>query len=205
MDKHLADLVLENGKQVLPLLLLIALSHKKAKVMRLSYADIIKNCYQFDPEEKASNLELDALERSGFIKNDKKNRTISIGDGVVYFYQPPERVKKEKKPSAKKEIYINPLLEKLAEATGYPIDWISGRGKYMKLLSALKRREKEKTIEEVASYIKKEEVDVTLQNLMSKKGFEMYLKVSKNQERAPKTDKHSDRVKRADYGDQQPF
>ena len=75
----------------------------------------------------------------------------------------------------------------------------------MKLLSALKRREKETTILEVATYIKNKEVDVTLQNLMSKKGFELYLKLSKNQERAPKSDKHSDRVKRADYGDQQPF
>lgn len=40
---------------------------------------------------------------------------------------------------------------------------------------------------------------------MSKKGFEMYLKLSKNQERAPKVDKHSDRVKRADYSGDQPF
>ncbi len=102
-------------------------------------------------------------------------------------------------------MYTHPLLETLAEATGYPIDWISGRGKYMKLLSSLRNREKEQTIKEVASYIKSNEVDVTLQNLMSKKGFAMYLKLSKNQERAPKSDKHSDRVSRADYGDQQPF
>lgn len=200
MDKSLAELLLENGEATLPLLALIAISTKRGKIMRIKYADITKSC-----EWLTLGSQLDALERSGLLKNDKKNEVIEVGDGVRYFYQPPERVKKDKKTPTEKEIYTHPLLEMLAEATGYPIDWLSARGKYMKLLSALKRREKETTIIEVATYIKKNEVDVTLQNLMSNKGFDMYLKLSKNQERAPKSDKHSDRVKRADYGDQQPF
>lgn len=200
MDKSLANLLLENGEATLPLLVLIAISTKRGKIMRIKYEDISREC-------KWLKLDSDFrdLERSGLIKVDEKNEVIELGDGVRYFYQPPERTKKEKAPPTEKEIYTHPLLETLAEATGYPIDWISGRGKYMKLLSALKRREKEPTILEVATYIKKEEVDVTLQYLMSKKGFEMYLKLSKNQERAPKVDKHSDRVKRADYSGDQPF
>ena len=200
MDKSLAELLLENGEATLPLLALIAISTKRGKIMRIKYDDIAKSC-----EWLTLGPELDALERSGLLKNDKKNEVIELGDGVRYFYQPPERVKKEKTPPTEKQMYTHPLLETLAEATGYPIDWISGRGKYMKLLSALKRREKDTTITEVATYIKNNEVEVTLQNLMSKKGFEMYLKLSKNQERAPRLDKHTDRVKRADYGDQQPF
>jgi len=200
MDKSLASLLLENGEAALPLLALIAISAKRGKIMRIRYSDVHKDCQWLDLCGT-----LDGLERSGLIKNDKKNEVIELGDGIRYFYQPPERVKKEKAPPTEKEIYTHPLLETLAEATGYPIDWISGRGKYMKLLSALKRREKDTTITEVATYIKNNEVEVTLQNLMSKKGFEMYLKLTKNQERAPKSDKHSDRVKRADYGDQQPF
>ncbi len=199
MDKSLADLLLENGEAAMPLLMLIAISTKRGKIMRLKYEDISKEC------KWITEAHFQDLERSGLVKVDKKNKVIELGDGVRYFYQPPERIRKEKKPPTEKEVYTNPVLEKLAEATGYPIDWLSARGKYMKLLSSLKRREKEETIIEVATYIKKNEVDVTLQSLMSKKGFELYLKASRNQERAPKSDKHSDRVKRADYGDQQPF
>ena len=193
MDKSLADLLIENGEATLPLLALIAISTKRGKIMRIKYEDVSKACKWFSLDS-----DLSSLERSGLIKNDKKNEVIELGDGLRYYYQPPERVRKEKKPPTEKEVYTNPLLETLAEATGYPIDWISSRGKYMKLLSSLKKREKEQTIKEVASYIKSNEVDVTLQNLMSKKGFAMYLKLSKNQERAPKSDKHSDRVSRAD-------
>ena len=121
-----------------------------------TYAYLRSQCEQKCADEtdvlRAGRDHLEDLEISGLIK--LKGNIAVLRENGKWLCDPPE-VKHRRK---KRERYMDPKVESLADLVGYPVDW-HNRGKYEKLFRSLTSQYEWSIIKDTAEYFQENKKD----------------------------------------------
>lgn len=188
IEPYLADLILEHGDDLNVYLRLLAISVRDGN-MRVRV-----------PED-VNGSDIKNLVRSGFLVEDSKEpEYVQLGDADYHCKPKAIRkvVRKESQPH-----YVPLELDAVAKNIGYPIDWMSNRGRYLAQYHRVIKKVGKEELLAVSKYISDNKIPCPLSFFLSENGHSKYKQMMLN---PPKVDeKYQDRVKEDDYDAEQSF